>query len=371
MIADHFHFTGENMGNMQEPDGAGRCPRTNGPAGTSVRATQAGLAGAAILTLLLPATGANSLIAQMPPGVERDPSAARLAYDDLDRFAEAYRRLPAISDTAALLDSAYLAGASVGLTTYARMYDVDAAVLAAALRATPRIFRRTAMQGPVAVRGIEAELRAAFRRLAARYPEALFPPVFFLVGRNHAGGAVQAEGILIAAETYVRREGGKGRPVRKIDDLVHLVAHELAHYQQAAYDVERYQRSNSLLARAIKEGAADYVAELLTGAHINPVAHAYGNRHEWNLWSRFRCEMDATETGDWFFARPRDPTWPNDLGYYVGYRIAALRYAQETSFDGALAALLRVDDYEAFLCDSGYEAYLEEREGRRFANCRG
>lgn len=68
---------------------------------------------------------------------------------------------------------------------------------------------------------------------------------------------------------------------------MHLVAHELVHYQQAAYDVERYQRLNSLLARAIKERAADYVAELLTGAHINPVAHAYGNRHEWDLWSRF------------------------------------------------------------------------------------
>lgn len=343
-----------------------------GPAGASVRSRQFGLTGAALMTLvtlLLPATGANSLIAQMPPGVERDPSAARLVYDDLDRFAEAYRRLPAIRDTAALLDSAYLAGPSVGLTTYARLYDVDAAALAAALRDAPRIFRRTAMEGPVAVRGLEAELQTAFQRLAARYPEALFPPVFFLVGRDHAGGAVQAEGILIAAETYVSGEGRERRRGREIDDLVHLVAHELAHYQQAAYDVERYQRSNSLLARAIKEGTADYVAELLTGAHINPVAHAYGNRYEWSLWSRFRCEMDATETGDWFFARPRDAAWPNDLGYYVGYRIAALRYAQETSSDRGLAALLRVDDYEAFLRESGYEAYLEEREGRRFADC--
>lgn len=65
----------------------------------------------------------------------------------------------------------------------------------------------------------------------------------------------------------------------------------------------------------------------------------------------FRCEMNGAETGDWFFARPRDPAWPNDLGYHVGYRIAALRYAQETSSDRALPALLRVDDFEAFLRD--------------------
>lgn len=333
------------------------------------RAGRPGVVLTMVLTMvLLPmsASETSSLIAQMPPGVERDPGTARLVYDDLDRFAEIHRRLPVVRDTAALLDLAYLAGATVGLTTYARMYDVEAAALAAALRGAPRVFHRTAMAGPVAVRGIERELRAAFGRLAARYPEALFPPVFFLVGRDHAGGAVQAEGILIAVETYVR---SKGREDREIDDLVHLVAHELTHYQQAAYNVERYQRSNSLLARAIKEGVADYVAELLTGAHINPAAHAYGDRHEWTLWSLFRCEMDGTESGDWFFARPRNPAWPSDLGYYVGYRIAALRYARESSPGRALGAILQVDDYEAFLRDSGYEIYLEEREGRRFPDC--
>lgn len=333
------------------------------------RAGRTGVMMTMVLTMVLLPTsvaGSSSLIAQMPPGVERDPAAARLVYDDLDRFAEVHRHLPVVPDTAVLLDLAYLVGGTVGLTTYARMYDVDAAALARALRGAPRTFHRTAMEGPVAVRGIEPELRTAFGRLAARYPEALFPPVFFLVGRDHAGGAVQAEGILIAVETYVR---SKGREAREVDDLVHLVAHELTHYQQAAYDVERYQRSNSLLARAIKEGVADYVAELLTGAHINPAAHAYGDRHEWTLWSLFRCEMNGMESGDWFFARPGNPEWPSDLGYYVGYRIAALRYAREASPGHALRALLQVDDYEAFLRDSGYEAYLEEREGRRFRDC--
>lgn len=292
-----------------------------------------------------------------------------MVYDDLDRFAEAYRRLPAVRDTAALLDSAYLARATVGLTTYAGMYGVDPRALAAALGAGPEAFHRSAMEGPAAVRALEPALRATFRRLAARYPHALFPPVFYLVGRQHAGGAVQAEGILIAVETYARGARDPAAAGREIDELVHLVAHELVHYQQAAYDVERYQSSNSLLARAIKEGVADYVAELLTGAHINAAAHDYGDGHEWELWRRFRCEMSGTETGDWFFARPRDPAWPNDLGYYIGYRIAALRYAHEPAPDQALASLLRVDDYETFLRASGYEAYLQERDGRQFPDC--
>lgn len=302
--------------------------------------------------------------AQMPPGVEREPGAARVAFDDLDRFAAVYRRLMAAPDTAGLLDSAYLADATVGLRTYAGMYGVDAASVLDALRRRPAMFERVAMDGLVAVRAIEEDLRSAFRRLAQRYPPALFPPVFFLVGRDHAGGAVQPEGILIAVETYA--DTGRGRD---LPDLVHLVAHELTHFQQAAYDIRRYQTENSLLARAIKEGVADYVAELLTGRHINPRAHEYGRRHEWALWSRFRCEMQGEDTGDWFFRRPENPDWPQDLGYFIGYRIAAARYARETSHERALATLLRVDDYSAFLGASGYETYLEEREGRQFGPC--
>lgn len=301
---------------------------------------------------------------QVPPGVEREPAAARVAFDDLDRFAAVYRRLMAATDTASLLDSAYFADATVGLRTYAGMYAVDAASILHALRDRSPLFERVALEGPVAVRGIEEDIRAAYRRLAQRYPPALFPPVFFLVGRGHAGGAVQPQGILIAAETYAdtARE-------RDFFDLVHLVAHELTHFQQAAYDVRRYQTENSLLARAIKEGVADYVAELLTGKHINPRAHDYGTNHEWALWSRFRCEMRGEDTGDWFFSRPENPDWPQDLGYFIGYRIATARYARETFPERALAALLRVDDYPAFLQASGYEAFLEGRERREFGAC--
>lgn len=302
--------------------------------------------------------------AQVPPGVEREPAAARIAFDDLDRFAAVHRRLMAATDTVGLLEHAYIADATVGLRTYAGMYEVDAASIVDALRRRPATFERVALEGPVAVRAIEEDIRRAFRHLAQRYPSALFPPVFFLVGRDHAGGAVQAEGILIAAETYADTAREWDFP-----GLVQLVAHELTHYQQAAYDLHRYQTENSLLARTIKEGVADYVAELLTGKHTNPRAHEYGREHEWALWSGFRCEMRGEDTGDWFFRRPENPDWPQDLGYFIGYRIAAARYARETSPERALAALLRVDDYPAFLDASGYEAHLQRREGRQFDPC--
>ncbi len=338
---------------------------------------------AAALALATLAGAPGAAAAQLPPGVTRDPATARLDYQALDAFSEAFRRLPAAGDTAAFLDTAYVPRAGDGFATYAGLYDVTAASVASAIGAAPDRFRRTALVAPVALRRLEPRVHAALARLSDRYEPAIFPPVFYLVGRDHAGGTVQREGILIAVETYAdearRAAPDPGSPAgdlsgvaadgRRFAGLVPLVAHELVHYQQAAYDVERYQAASWLLARAIKEGVADYVAELLTGAHINAAAHAYGTQHERQLWARFRCEMEAADTGDWFFRRPADPEWPQDLGYFVGYRIAALRYAREPDPVSALAALLEVDDYRAFLARSGYEEHLARTTGQPFPAC--
>ena len=296
---------------------------------------------------------------QRPPGVVTEPTAARIMYDDLDRFADVWPRLNAVGDTTALLDSAYLARATPGLRAYARLYDVNAAAIAAAASASPGAFRRAATEAPARLRSLEGDVRNSFIKLAQYYPPAYFPPVFYLVGRDYAGGATQREGLLISVETYAHPLA-EARP-HDLDDVVHLVAHELTHYQQAAYDVALYTSQQSLLARAIREGTADFVAELISGDHINQRAHAYGMAHERELWARFRCEMHGTDTGDWFFRKPADPEWPQDLGYFIGYRIAQARFKREEDAADGVAALLRVDDYNRFLDRSGYEAEMNDR----------
>jgi hypothetical protein len=297
-----------------------------------------------LIALLLPA---QQVCAQLPPGVATDPATARIVYDDLDRFAAAVGTLANARDTLAVLDSAYLRMASPGLRAYAARYLLDAEALRAALRAQPDRYRRTAGAAPGLVRRNEAAIRQAMTRLQELYPAAVFPPVYHLVAQHRAGGAVQMEGVLIAVETAAGDADDFGA-------LVHLVAHELVHYQQAAWDLDGYQRANSLLARAIKEGVADFIAELISGAHINPEAHAYGLRHEAALWARFGTQMHSTATGDWFFVRPRNPEEPQDLGYFIGYRIARSHFARAQDPAAGVAALIQVRDYEAFLRESGY-----------------
>jgi uncharacterized protein YjaZ len=149
-----------------------------------------------------------------------------------------------------------------------------------------------------------------------------------------------------------------------IDSVTHLVAHELAHFQQAvAQGVETYRsifgERQTLLRIAIREGSADFIAELISGNHSNPRAQEYGMRHERELWAEFREAMHQRELGDWMFYRPEKHPWPANLGYFMGYRIAKSYYERHADKSAALRAIMGVTDYEQFLRDSGYEERFE------------
>ena len=176
---------------------------------------------------------------------------------------------------------------------------------------------------------------------------------------------MREEGLLIGADLYSADDStplhefdGPGG-IRGIERIPYLVSHELAHFQQAlAQGVEAYRAlydgEGSLLGLSIREGSADFLAQLTADGHINPAAHAYGNGHEAELWALFREEMHAPETGDWMFARPADPAWPRDLGYYFGHRITESFYVRSPDTARAIQAILRVTDFADFLHRSGY-----------------
>lgn len=180
----------------------------------------------------------------------------------------------------------------------------------------------------------------------------MFPPIYYLASDpSFGGGLADPTGVLISFSPRGFEDIG--------DRLPHLVVHELVHVQQAlAQGVERYRSiygpSGSLLAIAIREGSADLVAQLTSGGHVNPRAHAYGLQHERALWQQFQKEMHGTATGEWFFVDPANSEWPQDLGYFVGYRIAESYYQRMPDKARALRDILSVTDHRLFLKDSGY-----------------
>ena len=288
--------------------------------------------------------------------VTRDPARVRLEVQDIRRLAGVMRSLRSgeARDTVALLERDYFAKASPGLRAYVIGAEVTPASLAAAIERNPASYADLdALADSILSR--EPAFRAAFVTLQEIFPGAAFPPVWFVIGPMGPAGLTRQEGALIAAERFADRP----------DDLVPIVLHELAHFQQAMLQgVDVYQRifgaEGTLLALALREGSADLIAELTTGRHINPAAQRYGEHREQELWQRFRADMHRRETRDWMFVAPRDSGQPPDLGYWIGYRIARAYYERAADKRQAIVDILQLTDFPAFLAASGYG----ERLGR-------
>lgn len=287
----------------------------------------------------------------------RDPDAARLVTSDIPLFWRVFDRATP-ENAAELFQHEYLEAGSPGLRDFTPGRIVDGRGLAAAVLARRR-FYAAIRAGTLALdtaRAVKDSVRAGFRRLKALYRDAAFPDVYFLIGRLSSGGTTSSRGLLIGVEINARDDSTPVDELNdweravtgRIADLPHIVAHELVHFQQGQ------GRSLTLLAAALREGGADFVAELVSGAHTNRIQRVYGDAHERELWEEFSGAMTGTDLSRWFFQGDRAGDRPADLGYYVGYRICESFYRRAADQAEALRRIIRVADAEALLRESGY-----------------
>lgn len=294
-----------------------------------------------------------------------DPDVARLVVEDLQRFWRAYdtaaqARTPAAR--AGIYQRDYLEAGSAGLKAFTTLRIGDGRQLAATIDRHPRYYAALREQtGAVAAH--EADIRAAFRKLASLHPGAVFPDVYLLVGRMNSGGTLTDAGLLIGLEMYGRtaatptEELGEWHlaVLRDMHGLPHIVAHELVHYQQRYPTVE----TPTLLQMAINEGVADFIAELISGRHINPHVHAWAEPRARQLWREFRQVMHGTDPAGWLYDTTPGEGRPADLGYWMGYRIARAYYEGAPDPAQAVRDMLAIQDFEQFLARSGLAASLE------------
>ncbi|WBA43311.1 DUF2268 domain-containing putative Zn-dependent protease [Hymenobacter canadensis] len=281
----------------------------------------------------------------------------QLITQDLDNFWAAYPA--ALRDTAQayrIFQEQYFAKASPGLRDYyARKYQNDPVQFARRITQRPRYYT-SIRQTTLAVAAQKPQILSAFRQLQALYPPARFSHIYFLVG-GFAGSTAQPPGLLIGLDQTANGPGVDTSELTlvqrnrcgPITDLPSLITHEMVHNVQQRND-------GMLLSAAIREGMADFVAELVTGTLGNNARlHAYGNAHAAALWRAFRQEMRGTDTHNWLANSAQETTEkPCDLGYYVGYKICQAYYTKSADKKQALATMLTTHDFPAFLARSGY-----------------
>ncbi len=291
-----------------------------------------------------------------PIGQNHDPDAAKLITSDIPSFWRVFDNAT-LTTAAELFQREYIDAGTLGVKGFLANRIVNGRYLAATVAARPRYYAAIRKNSLALDRSpeIKESIRAGFRRLKALYSEAVFPDVYFLIGRMNSAGTTSPDALLIGVEMNGRDESTpideltnwERAVTGRIADLPHIVAHELVHIQQS-------NAESTLLAFSLREGGADFIAELTSGAHTNRAQHAYGNAHEHELWEEFRNAMHGSELTRWLFQGDRSTDRPADLGYYIGYKVCEAFYRRANNKSEAVRRIIRITDADGFLRESEY-----------------
>ncbi len=142
------------------------------------------------------------LVAPLFAQTNRDPAAAKLVTEDIARFWQAFDARTTLG-TAAAIDSFYIKPGTAGLKDWLRVRPADAKAFALVIDKYPAYFA-SARASTLRIAQDEPRIRAAWVKLKALYPDAVFPDVYFLIGRLSTGGTTAKSGLLIGAEMYGR-----------------------------------------------------------------------------------------------------------------------------------------------------------------------
>lgn len=299
----------------------------------------------AALAIALIAGAASRTSAQAPT----EPKArVDIVTSDVDRFYALYDN-PDIAAQPDDLAARYLADASPGLREFMVMRRITPERVAKALRDKPHLYReaRGCAQKLGNVRG---RLAAATDRLAALYPAAIFPPITIALSRGAPVASANGNGLYVSLEALC---AAKFMEADDEDRFVHVIAHEYVHAQQPLAQVE--DRDETVLRAALIEGAAEFIAEQMSGSAAYTHLHRWAKGREKELETAFLAEKDGKAIGSrWLYNQLGSEDWPGDLGYWVGYRVAKAHYKGASDKAKAIREIIEMDDPAAFLAKSGW-----------------
>jgi len=269
--------------------------------------------------------------------------------DDVARF---YKLYEATSErpSADQLQHDYLDPGSPGLHHLADIRNVTGVSIAKALAAHTEIFADAKRCMTVLPR-VRVRVAAALHRFAHLYPKAEFPAVTIAVSRGKPAGVADAWGVIIGLEATC---AANYLNPNLEDRFVHGIAHEYAHVEQARQSPALYNKPEpTVLDSSLIEGAAEFTATLITGevGFHSPFAPS-AKAHEKEVETQFVTDEGKTDLSQWIDNGTL--TEPNDLGYWVGYRIVKSYYQHADDKHLALREIIEMTDPKMFLAKSGW-----------------
>lgn len=131
---------------------------------------------------------------------------------------------------------------------------------------------------------------------------------------------------------------------------MYVIAHEYAHVQQVPALVD--DEHPTVLSMSLIEGAAEFIAELISGGVSNSRLGESTAGREKEIETVFVADKDKTDISAWLYNSTPEQPW--DPGYWVGYRIVTSYYQHAHDKHLAVREILQMTDPQAFLRKSGW-----------------
>ena len=285
-----------------------------------------------------------SCAAHAEPPSAADPLTAAVHLEDVEAFAALFAETNG-RPSAAQLEAHYLAPGSYGVEVFTPNRIVGADHLADAIASRPDDYRRAIQTCLPLARQSNADLRSIYLGLHGALPDADLPQIFFVFGAGNSGGTAASGAQVLGLEVLCRQAGTPAKFRRLVR---HFFAHETVHALQSDSGNE------SLLHAVLAEGAADFIAQLVTGEEPDAERAAWALPQEAELWQQFEHDiaLPASANADqrWVGNYGSPPEgWPGELGYWIGLRIWERYYAAAPDKRAALAAMLTIPNPDAVL----------------------
>ncbi len=256
---------------------------------------------------------------------------------DIDHFWEAFDNLKnckSFTDSVNSFQQLYLDRATDGLIDFIRVREFQAEKYVKLVAKYPK-FYKSLRKNTFEVKKSEQTIETVFSKFKEIYPN--FKPfkVCFAMGIMNTGGTISNNFVLIGTEIITSTkqmdlsefenneyrktfEGGEDLQIK----IKSLIAHECVHTQQAK-SIDPNAIKCELLYRVLREGSADFIAELVSG---NLKINEYGDKNEKQIWTDFKNELCNENSNNWLYNYSTVKVKPADLGYFIGYKIAKEYY---------------------------------------------
>lgn len=207
-----------------------------------------------------------------------DPLTVTVHTEDAGAFAALFAEMGG-QPTAEQLQDGYLDSGSYGIEVFTPNRIVSAQRLAKAVADNPDDYRKAIDTCLPLARQTTADLRSIYLGLHGALPEARLPQIYFVFGADNSGGTAGAGAQVLGLEVLCR---GADTPAEFRRMVRHFFAHETVHAIQR--DTGGDADEQSLLEDVLVEGAADFIARLVTGEEPDTERAEWARPREANLW---------------------------------------------------------------------------------------